>query len=77
MTDQQIREILKRMSEQDKKIDEIFEQNKRQFQMLEPMHKIFVSAQGFSGVTGSILKGLILLGAGIGVIYGLIKYLKA
>lgn len=56
---------------------EISDQNKRQFQMLEPMYKIFVPIQGFSSITMWILKALILIGAGFGVIYGAIKWLKA
>jgi hypothetical protein len=56
---------------------EISNQNKRQFQMLEPMYNIFTSVKGFNGISVWILKALILIGAGVGVLYGLIKYLKS
>ncbi len=61
----------------DKKMDEIVAQNKRQFQMLEPMYKIFTSVQGFNGISAVLIKGIIALGAAGAVIYGVIKWLKS
>lgn len=58
-------------------MDKISEQNKRQFQMLEPMYKIFKNVSGFNSISVWILKGLALLGAGLGVVYALIKWLRA
>lgn len=42
----------------------------------EPMYQIFESVSGFNQIAIWILKGLIMIGAGIGVIYGAIKYLR-
>ena len=76
MSEQQIQQILKRLAEQDDAIKAISEQNKRQFQMLEPMFKIFTSVSGFQNISSIILKTIILIGAGIGVVYGALKWLK-
>jgi len=43
---------------------------------LNPMYDIFVRAKGFNDIGVWILKGLILLSAAIGVVYGLLKWLK-
>jgi hypothetical protein len=58
-------------------IREISEQNKRQFQMLEPIYKIFTNVKGFNGITSWLLKTIILLGAAVGAIYGFFKWLKS
>ena len=76
MSEQQIQEILRRLDSQDTVIKEIVEQNKRQFQMLEPLYKIFTNATGFGSISIVILKTLVLIGAGFGVVYAAIKWLK-
>ena len=43
---------------------------------LEPVYKVFESVTGFNSISVWILKGLVLIGAGIGVVYGFIKFLK-
>lgn len=83
MSEQQIQQILKRMDDQDKVLQSIRQEQgeaKKKIEVLEaklePVHKVFDSVSGFNSIAVWILKGLIMLGAGIGVIYGLIKYLK-
>ncbi len=58
-------------------IQAVSEQNKRQFQMLEPMYKLFENVSGFNSIAVWILKGLALIGAGLGVLYAFLKWLKA
>lgn len=43
---------------------------------LEPVHQVFESVTGFNSIAVWILKALVLFGAGLGVIWTLIKYLK-
>ena len=57
-------------------IKDVSEQNKRQFQMLEPMYTIFTSVKGFNGISAALLKGIIIVGAAGGVVYGIIKWLR-
>lgn len=40
------------------------------------MYSIFANAKGFGDIAVTLLKSLILLGAGIAVIVGFIKFLK-
>lgn len=77
MSEHENNEIMHRLNAQDKAIQDIIEQNKRQFQMLEPMYKIFTGVSSFGDISVWILKGLILVGAGMGVIYAFIKWLKS
>lgn len=44
---------------------------------LNPMFDVFSSVKNFNGVTVWILKSLILFGAGLGVMYGAIKWFKS
>lgn len=44
--------------------------------MLSPMSTIFKSVTGFNGVAVWILKAIVLFGAGLGVLWGAIKWLK-
>lgn len=74
---------MKAMVEQNKALEAIRQEQreaKKEIQdlkeKLEPVHQIFESVTGFNSIAVMILKGLVLLGAGIGVIYTLIKYLK-
>lgn len=83
MSEQQISQILKAMADQNKVLEAIqAEQKDAREKMeamelkLEPVHRVFESVSGFNQTAVWILKGLILLGAGMGVIYGLIRYLK-
>jgi len=45
-------------------------------QKVEEMYSIFANAKGFGDIAVTILKAIILLGAGLTVIIGFIKYLK-
>jgi len=83
MSNDQIKQILDRLEQQDKVLQSI-RQEQREAKAkietletkLEPVHKVFDSVTGFNSISVWILKGLIMLGAGIGVIYGFIKFLK-
>lgn len=44
---------------------------------VEPINKVFTNGSGFVSTMIVILKSLGLLGVGVGVIYGFIKFLKA
>ena len=43
---------------------------------LDPMYMIFVNAKGFGNVAVWMLKAMVLVGAGLGVLYAFIKWLK-
>lgn len=64
-----------------KAIRELKESNDAQFISLnakvDPMYQLFSNATGFNNVSIIILKGLLLLGAGVGVVIAFIKWLKA
>lgn len=84
MNKDQIKQILDRLEQQDKVLQSIRQEQKDAKvkieileAKLEPVHKVFDSVTGFNSIAVWILKGLIMLGAAIGVIYGFIKYLKA
>jgi chromosome segregation ATPase len=83
MSEQQIKQIMAALEEQNKALDAIREEQKKAKERiesvelkLEPLHEVFNSVTGFSWVSISILKTLILIGAGVGVIWGCIQYLK-
>lgn len=40
------------------------------------MYSIFSNAKGFGDIAVTLLKGVILIGAGLGVIIAFLKYLK-
>ncbi len=44
---------------------------------VEPINQVFTNGSGFFATMFVILKALGLLGVGVGVIYGFIKFLKA
>lgn len=87
MSDEQIKQILKRLDAQDAASEARTEEQYKTFLIIrndisnlqremEPIHALFDSVSGFNKISVWILKGLVLLGAGIGVVYGFIKYLK-
>ena len=83
MSEQQINQIMKELGEQNKVLQHIREEQKevrRELQeykeKLEPVHKIFESVNGFNSIMIWFLKALILFGAGTGIIWGFIQYLK-
>lgn len=43
---------------------------------LKPITETFSNVNGFGKVTINILKGLVLIGAGLGVIYALVEFLR-
>jgi hypothetical protein len=83
MSEAQIHQILKAMTDQNKVLADIqLEQTRAKTKIeameakLEPVHQIFESVTGFNNIAIWLLKALVLLGAGIGVVYGFLKYLK-
>jgi ferritin-like metal-binding protein YciE len=81
MSDNQ--QILKKLEAQDKMLKSISDEQalvRKEFQeykqQMEPIKEIFESVSGFNSIAVWILKGLLLFGAGIGMIYGFIKFLK-
>lgn len=87
MSDQQIQQILKRLDEQDKKAQERVDEQHKTYLIIrndianlqedmKPIHALFDNVTGFNRISVWILKGLVLLGAGVGVVYGFIKFLK-
>ena len=64
-----LRDVRKDIKDFHERIDEI--QTK-----LEPMYEIFENVSRFNRVTIYLLKAVIMIGAGLGVLYGFIKYLK-
>lgn len=73
MSDNEIRQIIKRLDEQDRMLKDIA----KELTELKPMKEAFNSVMGFDRVAVWFLKFLAMLGAGIGVIVLFIKWLKA
>lgn len=69
MTDTPHEQLIKRFDTIEKRLDSIETK-------LNPMYEIFTGVKGFNNISVWILKALILIGAGIGVIYGMIRWLK-
>ena len=69
MTETPHEQLIKRLDSIDKRFKSVEDK-------LNPMYEIFVGAQGFNKISVWILKALILVGAGVGIVYGFIKYLK-
>lgn len=83
MNKDQIKQILDRLEQQDKVLQSIRQEQKDAKvkieileAKLEPVHKVFDSVTGFNSIAVWILKGLILIGAGVGVVTGFILWLK-
>lgn len=87
MSEQQIQQILKTLKEQNEKEELRAVEHQKTFLIIrndianlqedmKPVLVIFNSVTGFNRVSILLLKGLVLLGAGIGVMYGFIKFLK-
>lgn len=72
MSEEQIKQILRRLDRQDDALTAISEQLKD----LEPVKDAFNSVMGFDKVGMWILKALAALGVGIGIIYTFINWLK-
>ena len=51
--------------------------HRQMMEELKPITEVFNNVNGFRSVSILILKGLIILGAGIGVVVAFIKYLKS
>lgn len=84
MSNDQIKQIIDKLEAQDKVLKAIVAEQaaaKIKFETIEtkldPVYTVFESVTGFNAIAVWILKALILLGAGIGVVYGFIKFLKA
>ena len=87
MSDQQIQQILKRLDQQDKAALERIDEQHKTFLMIrndianlqeemKPIHALFDNVTGFNRISVWILKGLVLIGAGVGVVYGFIRFLR-
>ena len=72
MSQDQINQILKRLDQQDIVLLSI----KKELKEMEPIKTAFNNVMGFDQVSMWILKFLVSLGAGIGVLYALVKWLK-
>lgn len=70
---EEIAKLHQRMTDSNLK-DEEFREEVRE--KLDPMYSIFTNAKGFGDISVWILKALVLLGAGIGVVIASIKWLK-
>ena len=69
MIDTPHEQLIKRLAAIDKRFDAIERK-------LDPIYDIFTSVKGFNGVAVWIIKALIMFGAGIGIIYGFIHWLR-
>lgn len=83
MSENQIKIILEGMASQNETLKAIQDEQKavrkelKEYKdKMEPVYKVFENVSGFNSITIWILKGLILLGAGISVIWGFLKYIK-
>jgi chromosome segregation ATPase len=83
MSESQIQQILKAMDNQDKVLASIREEQEKAKQeindlktKLEPIRQVFDDGSSFIQVSVYILKSLGLLGVGIGVLYGLVVWLR-
>lgn len=65
--DEQLRRIIKEILQ---------EELKPLNEKLDPMYEIFVISKGWSRVTKAIFKTIVLVGAGIAVIYGFLRWIK-
>lgn len=77
MSEQQIQQILKRLDAQDKVFTAIRNDIANLKDEIRPLNDIFNNVSGFGYITINILKALALVGVGVGVVYGFIKFLKA
>lgn len=76
MSEQQIQQILKRLDQQDQALRIIQAGQAQMKEDLEPIHKMFDSVSGFNKISVWILKALVLFGAGLGVIYGALEWIR-
>lgn len=76
MSNPEITQILKRLDEQDKVFQSIRNDIANLKDEIRPLNEVFHNVAGFGSITVGILKTLALLGAGIGVVYAFIRFLK-
>ncbi len=76
MSEQQINQILKRLDQQDATLRNILDTQSTMQENLEPIHEMFNNVSGFNQIAVWILKALVLFGAGLGVVYGAIEWLR-
>lgn len=72
MSEQQIRQIMDKLREQDKVLKEIT----AKLQEFEPVKQAFDNVMGFDKVAMWILKALAALGVAIGMFYGFINWIR-
>lgn len=61
----------------DKRVKAVEDRHEEMMKLLQPISDVFNNVNGFGNVSIQILKFLALLGAGIGVLIALIKWLKS
>lgn len=80
MSDQQIKEILKRLDQQDADTKAIYlRQSERLDEIsakVDPMYNLFTNATGFNNISVWIMKMMAAVGVAIGVLYAAIKWLR-
>ena len=83
MTDNHIRQILEKLEEQNVEIrslksyaKSIEDRVKALETRVEPIAKLADNVTGFRNTSSYILKGLIVFGAAVGVLYGFINWLR-
>ena len=72
--EEEFAEHLRQISANQTKIFEILERLQAQN---DEMYAIFDKSKGFWSVSGTILKAVILISAGAGVLFGWVKWLKS
>lgn len=76
MSEEQIKKIMNELGKQNKVLEGLVQQQREMKETLEPIAKIYSDMTGFNTIAITAIKGLLLLSASIGVVYGFIKYLK-
>jgi len=76
MSEQQIKQIMKAMEDQNKVLESIQEQLTEAKETLKPIAKIYSDMSGFNRVALSVLKIFLIVGAAVGMLYGAIRYIR-
>lgn len=83
MSENQIKVILEGMASQNETLKAIQDEQKavrkelKEYKdKMEPVYKVFENVSGFNSIAIWILKGLIMVGAAVGVVWGFLKYIR-
>lgn len=80
MSEQQIKQILNRLDQQDTENRRIHDEQTRQLKNIsdkvDPMYILFTNATGFNRISVWIMKGLAMIGVAVAVLYGFFNWLK-